>query len=252
VRIDQERSKKLDIYQNQLGINFQSKGLLNLAFLHRSYANEKSIKKNNERLEFLGDSVLSLVICQYLYDRFPDKTEGELARIKAVVVSETILYEIAKKIDIGYMILMSKNEEKSGGREKATILADCFEAVIGAYYLDIQKYGDDFSRDFNQIHDFIIEHFKEEIEKVLQDKHKKNYKALLQEQVQKIYKKCPEYVTRNSIGPDHDKIFYVEVFINNSAYGVGSGKSKKEAEQEAAKAGLANFNSIEYKLEINT
>lgn len=225
-RIDSKRERELLLFQNQVGVEFNSLELLNLAFCHRSYVNESASEiENNERLEFLGDSVLGLIASEYLYEFLWDKPEGELARIKSVVVSENSLSKIAKTIHIDNFILIGKGEEYSGGRSKKAILADCMEALIGAYYLD---------SGFNPVKEFVLSYLAPEIECVLEDKYEKDYKTLLQEFVQKKYKTCPKYKLIRKVGPDHDKTFLVEVHVADDVFGPGEGKNKKTAEQNAA------------------
>lgn len=200
--------------------------LLNLAFSHRSYSNENADhRENNERLEFLGDSVLGLVVSSYLFHILADRAEGDLAKIKSFVVSEDILSLIAKNLKVDQLLLVGKGEENSGGRTKKALLADALEAVFGAYYLDAG---------FPDTQRFILELLVPEINNVLEDKHKKDYKTLLQEFVQKFHKNYPKYVLVDRTGPDHDKTFFMEVQINGATWGSGTGKNKKEAEQEAA------------------
>lgn len=221
-----DREEHLENFKKIFPVPFCDPSLLQRSLLHRSYSNEKGLKCNNENLEFLGDSVLSLVIVDYLYRNFPKKKEGELAKIKSYIVSEVTLSDISKRIGIDNLILLSKGEELSGGRQKKAMLADCFEAILGAYYMD---------RGFENAKVFIMKLFKEEVEKAFQDKYLKNYKTLLQELVQKNYKCCPEYKLEKTEGPDHKKTFLTQVFIEGKNYGSGRGSSKKDAEQEAAK-----------------
>jgi ribonuclease III len=224
--IDQERKKELQLFEKHIGIRFRKPQLLNLAFSHRSYANESGGDiSNNEKLEFLGDSVLGLVVSEYLYCTLIDRAEGDLARVKSFVVSEDSLAEIAKGIKVDNFILIGKGEEYSGGRSKKAILADCMEAIIGAYYLD---------SGFKASRSFILKYLIPEINKVLENKHKKDYKTLLQELVQKKYKSYPRYSLVKKTGPDHDRTFWIEVTVEGKSYGPGRGKNKKEAEQHAA------------------
>lgn len=224
--IDQERKKELLLFEKQIGIRFRKLELLNLAFSHRSFANESGGDvNNNEKLEFLGDSVLGLVVSEYLYCTLTDRAEGDLARIKSFVVSEDSLAEIAKSIKVDNFILIGKGEEYSGGRSKKAILADCMEAIIGAYYLD---------SGFKASRSFILKYLVPEINKVLENRHKKDYKTLLQEYVQKRFKSYPRYILVKKTGPDHDRTFWIEVSIEGKNYGPGKGKNKKEAEQHAA------------------
>jgi len=223
---DAERKKELQIFEKHAGIRFRKIEFLNLAFSHRSYSNETASNiDNNEKLEFLGHSVLGIVVSDYLFRIMPERAEGDLARIKSFVVSEESLAGIAKSIKVDNYILIGKGEEYSGGRMKKAILADCMEAVIGAYYLD---------SGFKNVQNFILKYLIPEINKVLENKHRKDYKTLLQEYVQKQYKSYPRYNLVKKTGPDHDRTFWIEVKVKNEAYGPGKGKNKKEAEQKAA------------------
>lgn len=224
--VSSERRKELHLFEKHAGIRFRKLGFLNLAFCHRSFTNENTkVFDNNEKLEFLGDSILGLVISEYLFKEFPDKNEGDLAKIKSFVVSEDSLQAIAKKIRVDNFILIGKGEEYSGGRSKKAILADAMEAIIGAYYLD---------SGLKTVKDFILRMLTPEIQKVLTDRHKKDYKTLLQEYVQKTYKTYPRYHLVKRTGPDHDRTFWIEVTFEGKKYGPGSGKNKKDAEQMAA------------------
>lgn len=227
VSLRPERKKELQLFERHAGIRFRDLEFLNQAFTHRSFANELGEStENNERLEFLGDSVLGLAVSEYLYESLPDQPEGELARIKSFVVSEASLSEIARKLRVDNYILIGRGEEYSGGRSKKAILADCLEAIIGAYYLDS---GFQPSRLF--VHQMLIP----EINKVLENKHAKDYKTMLQEYVQKRMKTYPRYKVVQKTGPDHDRTFWIEVHIGDRSFGAGKGKNKKEAEQEAAR-----------------
>lgn len=199
---------------------------MNLAFTHRSFTNEfQGEIDNNEKLEFLGDSVLGLVVNEYLFLHLPNKNEGDMSRIKSFVVSENSLDEIARKIRIDNYILIGKGEEYSGGRSKKAILADAMEALIGAYYLD---------SGFLKAEKFIQKYLVPEIRKVLENKHQKDFKTLLQELVQKRFKTYPKYNIMQKKGPDHNKTFWISVAIGTQSFGPGKGKNKKEAEQSAA------------------
>ncbi len=221
-----ERKKELQLFEKNTGVRFKKIDLLNLAFCHRSYANECAQKTdNNEKLEFLGDSVLGLVVSEYLYGILADRAEGDLARVKSFVVSEDSLAEIAKSIRVDNFILIGKGEEYSGGRSKKAILADCMEAIFGALFLD---------SGMKAAKTFILKYIVPEINKVLENKHKKDYKTLLQEYIQKKYKSYPKYQLVKRTGPDHDKTFWMEVKVGGKIYGPGKGKNKKEAEQRAA------------------
>ena len=222
-----ERRKELQLFQTQAGIRFRSLELLNQAFTHRSFAHETAEpSENNERLEFLGDSVLGLAVAECLYLQLPDQPEGEMARIKSFVVSENSLSEIAKHLRVDNFILIGRGEEFSGGRSKKAILADALEAIIGAYFLD---------SGFEQSRKFVLRILVPEIEKVLENRHAQDYKSILQEHVQKRMKTYPHYKVVQKTGPDHDKTFWIEVQIGERTFGAGKGKNKKEAEQDAAR-----------------
>ena len=229
-KLDPERKKALKTFCRDLGLSFGNLNLLDLAFHHRSFSNENTEHRryNNERLEFLGDSVLGLVTAAFLYEDMMDNPEGDLAKIKANVVSEKSLAPIAKNVmHIDQYLILGKGEELSGGREKPAILADAVEAVIGALYLD---------SGYEAAEKLVLKLIVPEIRKVQQDKGNKDYKSLLQEFYQKKYRTCPSYELVKMTGPDHDKTFWVTVHLGNTSYGPESGKSKKAAEQEAAKA----------------
>lgn len=225
--ITSERKKELERFCKPLGLSFHDISLLELAFHHRSYSNENEEHRhlNNERLEFLGDSVLGLAAASHLFETMKNP-EGDLAKIKSVVVSEKTLAPIAVRFGIDRMLVLGRGEELSGGRKKPAILADCMEAVIGAYYLDAG---------YVKAEKYILSFLVPEIEKVQSDGIK-DYKTLLQELYQKKSKECPRYETVSISGPDHDQTFNVSVHLGTVTYGPQSGKSKKEAEQNAAKA----------------
>jgi ribonuclease-3 len=226
--VTDDRKSELQLFQYQTGIKFKDLGLLNLAFIHRSYANENgSPMLNNERLEFLGDSVLGLVVCEYLYERLPQRKEGYLAKVKSFAVSEDSLAEVALKLKVDNFILIGKGEEASGGRYKKALLADCMEAIIGAHYLDAG---------YKSVKKFVLAIIKPVVENIIQDRYKKDYKTMLQELVQKRFKSYPRYILKDRTGPDHDRTFWMSVEINGAEYGPGKGKNKKQAEQMAAEA----------------
>ena len=221
-----ERKKELQLFEKHAKIRFRRPELLNLAFSHRSFANETSEEiGNNEKLEFLGDSVLGLVVAEYLFLQFPDRQEGDLAKIKSFVVSEDSLAGIARALKVDNFILIGKGEENSGGRSKKALLADCMEGIFGAYFLD---------QGFKASQKFILRLLVPEIDKVVEDRHQKDYKTLLQEYVQKTFRTYPRYSLQKRTGPDHDKTFWMEVRIGDKTYGPGKGKNKKAAEQSAA------------------
>jgi len=199
--------------------------LLKQALTHKSYLGEQGWLQSNERLEFLGDSVLGLVVAEYLYRIYADRPEGELAKAKAVIVSEPILAETAKKIGIPDALLLSSGEDASGGRGRSSILADAFEAVVAAMYL---------IEGLDPTREFILKSLGPVIENIEGEEHHRNYKSVLQELTQSLYKRAPEYRVVNESGADHDKTFTVQVEIEHTLLGAGEGKSKKQAEQAAA------------------
>jgi len=216
----------LAAFQKAAGFKIKNDSLLNLSFMHRSYSNETEKKANNERLEFLGDSILGAVCATILFETYPDKNEGELAKIKAVVVSEDILSVIAQNLHIDKMLLLGKGEENSGGRTKKAILADAMEALIGALYIDMG---------YKAAFDFVSRCIKPEIDCVSGENYHKDYKSLLQEYCQQVFRCYPEYCLVKKSGPEHERTFWMEVRINETVYGNGTGRNKKSAEQEAAK-----------------
>ena len=209
-----------------LGVSFENKDLLMLAFVHRSYVNEHrdEIDQHNERLEFLGDSVLGLVVADYLFRRLPSYPEGSLSQLRSRLVDATACAHFLQKLKLGDYILLGKGEQISEGRMKGSILADVFEAIIGAIYLD---------SGLGTIRSFIPFHFDEEIEEAIAEP-SRNYKAELQDYSQKKFQKPPSYRVVEESGPDHAKIFHVAVSLDNQDMGLGTGSSKKEAEQHAA------------------
>ena len=228
--ISSERQTQLLFFCKKLNIKFKNLELLEQAFHHRSITNEIKNNKNNERLEFLGDSVLGMVTASYLYNNF-DNPEGDLAKIKSTVVSEKSLSAIANKIGINKLLVLGHGEELSGGREKPAILADCMEAVIGAYYLD---------SGYKEAEKYVLSFIVPEIQKVV-EQGIKDYKTLLQEKYQKYNKQCPVYELVSKTGPDHLQTFSVLVKLGDKQYGPAEGHSKKEAEQAAAKIALEQF-----------
>lgn len=228
-KLTPERRKELEEFCHNLGLHFNNLNILDLAFHHRSYSNENLEHKiyNNERLEFLGDSVLGLATAAFLYEDMQDNQEGDLARIKSNVVSEQSLAPIAKDImHIDRYLVLGKGEELTGGRTKKAILADAVEAVIGALYLD---------SGYKAAENLVLELIVPEIRKVQSDKGNKDYKSILQEYYQKKFKICPKYELVKKTGPDHDMTFFVNVHLGEDCIGPCQGKSKKNAEQNAAR-----------------
>lgn len=215
--------------EEKLNICFKDKEMLKIALTHSSYANGKKNIKFNERLEFLGDSVLQISISEYLFLNYSKKTEGELTKRRALIVCENSLYEIAKNWGIGKYIKMSRGEELTGGRERVSILADCVEAILAAIYID---------SGFEKAKEFIIDNFKNTIEKAIKNKIILDYKTKLQEVMQKNGDVDIEYNLVNHEGPPHRRKFYTQVSVNNKTLGEGVGYSKKESEQSAAQTAL--------------
>lgn len=214
-------------FEKIIGYSFSDKTLLEKALSHSSYANEKhSPKDSNERLEFLGDSVLGFITAEYYYKN-STLPEGELTRLRAATVCEKALFEFSKEIDLGSRLLLGKGEENTGGRERASINSDAFEAIIAAIYLDG---GIEEAKKF--VLRFVEKHAKSQGSY-------KDHKTKLQEVIQKNPEELLEYVLVGESGPDHDKRFEVEVHLNSNVIGRGIGKSKKTAEQEAAREALA-------------
>ncbi len=215
--------------QQRIGHRFKNEELLERSLIHKSYANENRVRAHNERLEFLGDAVLGLVISEYLMRNCPDSSEGDLSRLRAAVVSEPALANIAREIGLGGYILLGRGEEQTGGRNKDSLLANCLEALIASIYLDAGK-------DASEA--FVIRFFEEVITKTCTARGTQDYKTELQELCQERLKQLPEYRIVSETGPDHQKQFAVELSIKGGVYGRGVGKSKKEAEQKAAKEAL--------------
>lgn len=226
--MDESRRQQLEELQDLLGVKFNDIGMLNQSLSHTSYAYELEGNNGlfqNERLEFLGDVVLGLIVSEYIYHKYPTYMEGDLAKVRAKVVSRPILTKRAKLLNLGKYILLGKGEEMTGGRSRHSILADTFEAVIGAIYLDS---GLEKSRSF------ILSQLKEDIEKITYDAHVQDYKTDFQEFTQKKFKTLPFYKVINKEGPDHKRTFEVAVIVKGKIWGIGKGGSKKEAEQQAA------------------
>jgi ribonuclease-3 len=220
------RKKELTAFLKSAGVRFRSLELLNLSFVHRSISNEISHRYNNERLEFLGDAVLGAVCATVLYERFGDRNEGDLAKVKSVVVSEGILSGIARELQIDGLLIMGKGEELSGGRQKNAILADALEALIGALYLD---------SGFSTAFAFVERCIGPEISRVTEKNYHVDYKSLLQELSQQQFRAYPQYRLVNRSGPEHERLFWMEVQVNGQVYGPGMGRNKKAAEQGAAR-----------------
>lgn len=216
--------------EEKLGYKFKNINLLENALTHSSYANEvRDGTSSNERLEFLGDSVLSIIVSEFIYKKFANQPEGELTKLRASLVCEKSLCGFSRELDLGKYLRLGKGEEKGGGRNRDSILADAFEAVLAAMYLD---------GGFEVARNHVLRFVKEEIEHT-DDEVFKDYKTLLQEIIQRNPEESVAYFLTGESGPDHNKLFTVEVRLNSNVIGKGEGRSKKQAEQMAAKQALS-------------
>jgi len=227
-----ERQTELNELLTELGMEINDYDLLDLALTHGSYTFENKLPAadNNERLEFLGDAVLKIITSRYLYDRFPEYSEGELTKIRSILVSDKTLAKLAEKIDLGKYINIGFHEEKMGGRSRSSTLACALEAVLGAFYLDGK---------LDELHEILPQLLEDEVTEIDQSSTKYNFKAILQEHTQGTTSNLPEYRIIGQNGPPHDRTFEIEVFVNNELLGYGKGKSKKEAQQSAAKMAIS-------------
>lgn len=214
--------------EEKIGYNFRNKDLLKNSLIHKSFGNENKKYKNvnNERMELLGDAVLDLVVTEYLYKNYNSLKEGDLAKMKSMIVSEPILAKISRELRIGDCLLLSKGEQITGGRERDSILGDVFEAILGAVYLD---------SDFETVKEIALKHIKTYINNINENEDILDFKTILQEFSQREYKLIPVYEVVAESGPDHRKTFEVCVKIDEDKIGKGTGKNKKTAEQAAAK-----------------
>jgi ribonuclease-3 len=222
--------------QERIAHRFTNPELLELALTHKSYANENRVPAHNERLEFLGDAVLGFVISEHLMNTCPESTEGDLSRLRASIVSEPALAAIARQIGLGSFLFLGRGEDQTGGRDKDSLLANCLEALIAAIYLDAG---------FDAVEAFVLRFFGEIIRRSCAARGTQDYKTELQELCQERIKQLPEYRVVSETGPDHQKQFEVELSLKGEVYGRGIGKSKKEAEQKAAKEALERFSNKE-------
>lgn len=209
-------------FEEKLGYSFKDKSLLELALTHSSFANENKLKKNNERFEFLGDSVLGFVTAEYLFTEFKNRPEGEMTKLRAAVVCEKSLFKFAEQIDLGKYILLGRGEDGTGGRNRPSVVSDAFEAIIAAIYID---------GGMEAVKPYILRFIKDAVKR---ETSFKDNKSLLQEEIQKVKGNTLSYEEVGEEGPDHDKTFVFRVKLNGEIIGEGKGKSKKEAEQNAA------------------
>ena len=217
--------------EKKIGYEFKNRRLLQRALTHSSYGNERCCE-DNERLEFLGDSVLGMITGEYLYSKLPKSHEGSLTKLRASLVCEQSLFEIAKKIDLPRFVLLGHGEEKSGGRERPSVISDAFEALLAAIYLDA---GLDFARKW------LLALMQEAFSDALSGNRNRDYKTELQELVQRDHIGKISYRVSAETGPDHNKRFEIEALLDKRVIGKATGTSKKEAEQSAAKIALENY-----------
>lgn len=218
-------------FEEKTGLKFKNKELLKQVFTHRSYLNENSSLKleQNERLEFLGDAVLEMAITEYLYKKYPKKTEGDMTALRASLVNAVTLSRVAGGLDMDSYMLLSKGESKSAGKARQYILANAFEALVGAIYLD---------GGYDSVFVFLEKNLFGKVEEVIEKKLWIDAKSLFQEKAQEVESVTPSYKVISESGPDHKKVFVIGVFLNNDLVAKGEGDSKQEAEQKAAKEGL--------------
>lgn len=229
--------EEISILEKKLEYSFRDIGLITQALVHSSYANEKGQKNlaSYERLEFLGDAVLQLIISDYLFEKYPDFPEGELTKLRSRIVCEATLVSCARALDLGGYMYFGRGEELTGGRERASILADCFESVVAAIYLD---------GGMSSARSFVLRNMEKKIMDAVMGKIFIDYKTRLQEVIQARKITQIRYVVLDEQGPDHSKIFQMNVVVNDLVVGTGSGRSKKEAEQLAAKMALGRINEL--------
>jgi len=225
-------------FQRVIGYRFRDAALLRHALTHRSFAGQDDtvgLLHSNERLEFLGDSVVNCLVTEYLYITHPDKSEGQMSKIKSLVVSRKILGEVAQGLDMGEFLIMSSSEEKSGGRSRMSTMSNAFEAVAGAMYLD---------GGLGAVRKFLERCLFGRIEEFLEDESNVNYKSNILEMSQRDGFGIPRYVTMEASGPDHAKQFRVKILIGGVELGEGTGQSKKIAQQIAAQIACENYDRV--------
>jgi len=231
--------QQVSLIESQLGYSFQNRSLLSLAFVHRSFINEnKEITQHNERLEFLGDAVLGILISDYLYRALPNVPEGQLSYLRSRLVEASSCMHYVQSLKIAPFLLLGKGERMNDGRGRESILADLFEAIIGAIYLD---------GGLEEARKFLFKNFSLQIDAILKTP-LRNWKALLQDYCQKKFQQTPVYHVLQESGPDHSKTFQMSVWINQKEVGKGMGASKKEAQQAAAADALAQIDPKEFDL----
>jgi len=225
----------IDELEKNLKVVFKDKGLLETAITHRSFLNEnRKISEHNERLEFLGDAVLELIVSDFLFKKYPDRAEGELTSFRSALVRTDSLAQTAKELNIGEYIRLSRGEQESGGREKDYLLANAFEAILGSIYID---------QGYESCKVFVETFLLPKISEIVEFRLDIDSKTRIQELAQSVYKSTPTYEVTKEEGPDHDKTFTVVVKIDNNVIGEGTGSSKQRAEEQAAKIGVEYIES---------
>jgi ribonuclease-3 len=226
--------KDLSLLEKQIKIDFKNKSLLKNSLIHRSYLNEHPKEKlpSNERLEYLGDAILEFLVSQKIFNLSPNLNEGTMTALRSQIVKTDSLTQAARNYQLGDFLFLSKGEEEGGGRKNKTLLANTFEALVGAIFLD---------QGLKKTQEFIDRALEERVKTVCQAENLKDYKSLFQEKAQEKEKATPTYRLIRSFGPDHDKIFIVGVYLGKRKIAQGKGKSKQAAEQEAAEKALENY-----------
>lgn len=232
--IDEQRRRELLEFFARFGIKPERLELIELALTHTSYAFENNLEGDNERLEFLGDAVLGFLVSQHLYTTHRQITEGELSKLKSQLVSRSVLGRVAFELGIGRLIRVGRGEEQTGGRRRLSLLGSALEALIGAVYLDLG---------LDAAHKFITPFLLNVEDTITQQEAFQDYKSRLQETVQRLFSCVPRYETIHAEGPDHDKTFYVSVYVGDELMGYGQGRRIKSAENRAARAALQKLSS---------
>ena len=233
--------RPIEELEEKLGYKFKNKNYITVALTHSSYSNEFKSKNEtlpfNERLEFLGDSVLSIVVSSYIFEKYKNKQEGDLTKIRAAVVCEKALSKYASEISLGDYMYLGRGEALSGGRKRPSVTSDAFEAVLAAMYLDSEQ-------SFENVEKFVLPFIEKEIDNITLAGAFVDYKTQLQQLVQQAEGEKLEYVLVGQHGPDHEKFFEIEARLNSNVIGCGEGRSKRDAEQKAAKEALILFGEV--------
>ena len=233
--------RPIEALEEKLGYKFKNKNYITVALTHSSYSNEFKSKNEtlpfNERLEFLGDSVLSIVVSSYIFEKYKNKQEGDLTKIRAAVVCEKALSKYASEISLGDYMYLGRGEALSGGRKRPSVTSDAFEAVLAAMYLDSEQ-------SFENVEKFVLPFIEKEIDNITLAGAFVDYKTQLQQLVQQAEGEKLEYVLVGQHGPDHEKVFEIEARLNSNVIGRGEGRSKRDAEQKAAKEALILFGEV--------